>query len=83
MAREKNRNMIRQQETKLKSHLGRALALLPIAFSSLTLCAATATAAEKNYTATVEDAFNMTMPLRGVRTTLPRKLSGTFTTWWL
>ena len=62
MAREKNRNMIRQQETKLKSHLGRALALLPIAFSSLTLCAATATAAEKNYTATVEDAFNMTMP---------------------
>lgn len=54
--------MIRQRERQPISHWQRTLALPPIAAVSLVWCTTTAIGAEKNYTAAVEDAFNMTMP---------------------
>ena len=53
---------MRRQETKIKNHLGRKLALSSFTTVSLVLGATTAIGAEKNYTAAFEDAFNMTMP---------------------
>ena len=78
---QKERIVIRQRERHKISHWQGTLAVPAIAAVSLVLCATTAICAEKNYTAAFEDAFNMTMPPRGVRTTRPRKLLGTFTTW--
>ena len=54
--------MIRQRERQTISDWQRTLIVPPIAAVSLVLCATTAISAEKNYTAVVEDAFNMTMP---------------------
>ena len=54
--------MIRQRERQQKRRRQRTHAVPPIAALSLVLCAAAASAAEKNYTAAFEDAFNMTMP---------------------
>ena len=53
---------MRRQETKIKNHLGRKLALSSFTTVSLVLGATTAIGAQKNYTAAFEDAFNMTMP---------------------
>ena len=53
---------MRRQETKIKNHLGRKLALSSFTTVSLVLGATTAIGAQKNYTAAFEDKFNMTMP---------------------
>ena len=54
--------MIREQERQIKNHRRTSVALAPIAFSSLVVYSTTAIGAEKNYTAAIEDAFNVTMP---------------------
>jgi metallo-beta-lactamase class B len=62
MPREKDRNVIREQERRIKNHRRTSVALAPVAFSSLVVYSTTLIGAEKNYTAAIEDAFNMTMP---------------------
>ena len=62
MAREKDRNVIREQERRIKNHRRTSVALALVAFSSLVVYSTTAIGAEKNYTAAIEDAFNITMP---------------------
>ena len=54
--------MVRQRERQQKRRRQSTLAVPAIAAVSLVLCATTAIGAEKNYTAAIEDAFNMTMP---------------------
>ena len=62
MAREKDLNVIREQERRIKNHRRTSVALALVAFSSLVVYSTTAIGAEKNYTAAIEDAFNVTMP---------------------
>ena len=62
MPRGKDRIVKRKQERQTIRHWQRTHALPTIAALSLVLCAATASGAERNYTAAFEDAFNMTMP---------------------
>ena len=54
--------MIREQERRIKNHRRTSVALALVAFSSLVVYSTTAIGAEKNYTAAIEDAFNVTMP---------------------
>ena len=54
--------MIRQRERQQQRRRQSTLAVPAIAAVSLVLCATTAIGAEKNYTAAIENAFNMTMP---------------------
>ena len=54
--------MIREQERRIKNHRRTSVALAPVAFSSLVVYSTTLIGAEKNYTAAIEDAFNITMP---------------------
>ena len=54
--------MIRQRERQQQRRRQSTLAVPAIAAVSLVLCATTPIGAEKNYTAAIENAFNMTMP---------------------
>lgn len=62
MPRGKDRIVKRKQERQTIRYWQRTHTLPLIAALSLVLCTATASGAEKNYTAAFEDAFNMTMP---------------------
>ena len=62
MTQQKERILIRQRKTQTISHWQHTPGVPSIAAVSLVLWTTTAIGAEKNYTAAIEDAFNMTMP---------------------